>query len=156
MLIFCTFRSPKLTIIIHIMKVKLLFTLLLASFSLILSAQDTKSSCNFKYSVVAEKSPEGLEYEDKFVNFKWDISKLSQSDEVSVEIIKIFDCFTGIDGVQLEKYTLLNLKTDDLVSKSSFKIKHIEMVAKCFKWRVIIKSDTCLEQTDWNYYTYMD
>ena len=138
------------------MKVKLLFALAFCFLSICLTAQENKSSCNFEYSVKAEKSPEGLEYEDRFVNFKWDISKLSSNDEISIEIVKIFDCFKGIDGSQSETYTLLNLKSEDLLDENSFKVKHVEMIAKCFKWRVILKSNSCLEQTDWNYYSFLD
>lgn len=138
------------------MKVKILLTLLLFITSISIKAQETKSSCNFKYSILAEKNSDGLEYEDRFVNFKWDISKLFVSDEASIEIVKIFDCFTGINGTQTQAYTLLNLKNKDLINKNSFEIKHVDMLAKCFKWRVIIKSDKCSEQSDWNYHTFLD
>lgn len=138
------------------MKVKLLFTYLLVSFSMTLNAQETKSTCDFDYNVIAEKNSEGLDYKDRYVNFKWDVSKIAAENEVSIEIVKIFDCFTGIDGVQTEKYQILNLIDKDLSAKKSFKIKHVDMLAKCFKWRVILKSDTCQEQTNWNYYTFID
>lgn len=138
------------------MKVKVLLALLLFITSINIKAQKTKSSCSFEYSIVSEKNPEGLDYEDRFVNFKWDISKMSPSDEVSIEIVKIYDCFTGINGIQTEAYTLLNLKNKNLINKNSFEIKHVDILAKCFKWRVVLKSDTCLEQTDWNYYSYLD
>jgi hypothetical protein len=138
------------------MKVKILLTLLLFITSISIKAQETKSSCNFKYSILAEKNSDGLEYEDRFVNFKWDLSKLSVSDEASIEIVKIFDCFIGIDGKQTELYTFINLKSEGLKTNNSNKIMLTEMLAKCFKWRVIIKSDKCTEQSDWNYYSFLD
>ena len=138
------------------MKVKLLLALMLFTMSITLKAQETKSTCNFEYSVEAQKNPEGLDYENRFVNFKWDISELSSDESVSIEIVKIFDCFSGIDGTQTEVYTLLNLKSKDLINKNSLKIKHVEMIAKCFKWRVVLKSDSCLEEKDWNYYSFID
>lgn len=138
------------------MKVKLLLALLLVITSFSLNAQESTSTCEFEYSVRAEKSQEGLKFEDKFVNFKWDISKLSQNDEISIEVVKIFDCFNAIEGNQVDTYTFLNLKNEELLNKNSFKILHITMVAKCFKWRVIVKSDSCTKQTDWNYYSFLD
>lgn len=138
------------------MKVKLFLAFMLCSLSLGLKAQETKSSCNFEYKINAEKNPEGLEYENRFVNFNWDISKIPTDDSISIEIVKIFDCFTGVGGTQTQEYKILNLKSNDLLGKKSFKIMHVDMVAKCFKWRVILKSNTCLEQTDWNYYTFLD
>jgi hypothetical protein len=138
------------------MRVKLLLALMLITLSLTLKAQETKSACNFEYSVEAFKNPEGLDYENRFVNFKWDISKLSSNDSVSIEIVKIYDCFTGINGTQTEVYTILDLKSKDLINKNSLNIKHVEMIAKCFKWRVLLKSDSCLEEKDWNYYSFID
>ena len=138
------------------MKVKLLFTYLLVSFSMIMHAQEAKSSCNFEYTIQAEKNTDEYEINGGLVNFKWDISKIDPSDMISIEIVKIFDCPKGIDGVQTESYTLLNLKSEDLINKNSFEIKHVEMIAKCFKWRDVLKSDTCQEKTNWNYYSYID
>lgn len=138
------------------MRVKLLLALMLYAFSLSLKAQETKSSCNFEYKIEAERFPEDLDYEERFVNFTWDISKLSQNDSVSIEIVKIYDCFIGIEGNQTEPYILLDLKSKDLSNKTYFKINHTEMIAKCFKWRVILKSDNCLEENDWNYYSFVN
>lgn len=139
------------------MKVKLLLAILLGVLSFNLYAQDTQTPCKFDYSVEAKKSPEGLPYEHRFVEFSWDISKMSsENDQIKIEITPIYDCFNGIDGVQTNKSTFLNLKSEDLKNKSSVSIKHVEMLAKCFKWRVILKSDTCLEETEWNYYTFID
>lgn len=138
------------------MKVKLFLAFMLCSLSIGLKAQETKSSCNFEYKINAEKNPEGLNYKDRFVNFNWDISKIAPNDSISIEIVKIYDCFIGLDGTQTQEYKILNLKSKDLLGKNSFKIMHADMVAKCFKWRVIMNSSTCLEQTDWNYYNYID
>ena len=138
------------------MKVKLFLAFMLCSLSIGLNAQETKSSCNFEYKINAEKNPEGYNQLGGLVNFKWDISRIATNDTISIEIVKIYDCFEGIKGTQTEIYTLLDLKSEDLINKNSLKIKHIDMIAKCFKWRVVIKSDTCLEQTNWNYYSFID
>ena len=34
------------------------------------------------------------------------------------KIVKIYDCFTGINGTQTEVYTVLNLKSKDLINKT--------------------------------------
>ncbi|WP_339838021.1 hypothetical protein [uncultured Flavobacterium sp.] len=138
------------------MKVKVLLTLLLFITSISIKAQESKSKCDFEYSVRGEKSQEGLNFEDRFVNFKWEVSKLSQKVEISIEVVKIFDCFNAIEGKQLDSYIFINLKDEELLNKNSFKILHTTMVAKCFKWRVIVKSDSCTDQTDWNYYSFLD
>lgn len=138
------------------MKVKLLLAFVLCAFSQSLRAQETKSACNFKFNVEVEKFPQVLDYEERFVIFTWDISKLSKNDSISIEIIKIFDCFKGVEGTQTEAYTVLNLKNKDLIDKNSFKVKHVEMIAKCFKWRVVVKSDNCHEEKAWNYYSFID
>lgn len=138
------------------MNTKVLLALLLVSFTITSNAQETKSSCNFDYSIQANKNPDGLNYEDRYVNFRWNISKIASNDEISIEIIKIYDCFKAIEGNQLESYIFLHLKKEDFKDKNSFKIMHTDMLAKCFKWRVILKSDTCIEQSNWNYYSFLD
>ena len=139
------------------MKIKLLLAILLSVLSFNLYAQDTQTPCKFDYSVQALKSPEVLSYKDRFVEFSWDISKISnENDQIKIEITPIYDCYNGINGTQTNKSTFLNLKSEDLKDKTSISIKHVDMLAKCFKWRVIIESNTCPEQTEWNYYSFID
>lgn len=120
------------------------------------STQELKLPCDFEYTVTAEKNLKDENYEASFVNFKWDISKIDSNCSVTIEIVKIFDCFIGLDGNQTEAYVFLDLKNEDLIHINSLQIKHIKMLAKCFKWRVVLKSDTCLEKSDWNFYSFLD
>lgn len=139
------------------MKRKLLLAILLGVLSFNLNAQDTQNPCKFDYTVDAKKSPELLDYKDRYVEFNWDISKISSEDmQVKIEITPIYDCFNGIDGTQTNKSTFLDLKSEDLISKTKISIKHVDMLAKCFKWRVILVTDSCSEQTEWNYYSFID
>lgn len=138
------------------MKVKILLAALLFITSITIKAQEAKSTCDFEYSIKAEKFIEKSNPEDKIVNFKWDFSKFSASDQVSLEIIKIYDCSAGLDGIQTLKYEIINLKSKDFIDLKVLKIKHIDMMAKCFKWRVIVKSEKCLKKSDWNYYSFLD
>ena len=138
------------------MKRKLLLAILLGVLSFNLNAQDTQNPCKFDYTVEVERNPEGFSDKGGSVNFKWNITKMLPDQTVSIEIVKIYDCFKEVNGIQTEIYTLLNLNSKDLINKNFFKIKHVEMVAKCFKWRVVLKSNTCTEETDWNYYSFID
>lgn len=139
------------------MKRKLLLAILLGVLSFNLYAQDTQTPCKFDYSVKALKSSESLSYKDRFVEFTWDISKISnENDQIKIEITPIYDCYNGINGTQTNKSTFLDLKSEDLKNKSSVSIKHVDMLAKCFKWRVILQAENCLEETEWNYYTFID
>ena len=121
-----------------------------------LYAQNKNTKCTFKFSVVAEQSPATLEYADRFVTFNIDVSKLDASANATLEIVKIFDCFKGLDGTQTEIYKAVNLKEIQKNSKNKYSLKHTEMLAKCFKWRVIIQSQICTEQSNWSYYSYLD
>ncbi|CAM3774179.1 hypothetical protein FLGE108171_14550 [Flavobacterium gelidilacus] len=138
------------------MKVKILLALLLFITSININAQETELVCDFEYFIQAKEFIEELNPEVKIVNFKWDFSKLSASDQVSLEIIKIYDCSAGLDAIQTLKYEIINLKSKDFIDLKELKIKHIDMMAKCFKWRVIVKSEKCLKQSDWNYYSFLD
>lgn len=139
------------------MKIKLLLTALMGLLLHNIQAQDFQSSCKFDYSIKALKNQKNLAYEDRYVEFAWDILKIPTNvSQINIEITPIYDCFNGINGTQTNKSTFLNLLGEDLINKKSVSIKHIDMLAKCFKWRVLIQSDSCTELTEWSYYTFID
>ncbi|WP_339888134.1 hypothetical protein [uncultured Flavobacterium sp.] len=131
------------------MKVKVLLALLLFITSISIKAQETKSSCDFEYSIDIKST------ENKgSAIFNWDISKnKDKTIEVIVEIVPIKDCYNNEKATRYRETVFFNLKSIELIDKNSIETNTDKLRSKCFKWRVVIKSDVCTKKYDWNYYS---
>ena len=134
------------------MKVKVLLALLLFITSININAQEKNSDCNFEYAVEV-KMDENSIYS---AVFNWDISKIKDlATEITIEILPIKDCFNEEKATRFRETFLIDLKSNELSGKKLVETNLKQLASKCFNWRVIIKSDDCVEKSDWNYYSFL-
>ena len=85
----------------------------------------------------------------------WDFSSVDlQKNQVSIEVITIYDCFNGEKGSDFKAHFLL-LNKDNFSVKGSHKLVHLELMAKCFKWRVVVKGKNGEQASDWSYFSFL-
>jgi hypothetical protein len=111
--------------------------------------------CEFIYDISTKKCSSDVSNKDKFVSFDWDFSKIDFSkNKVEVEIIPILDCFNAINALNLKEVYYLIDGNNKFSSKGSYTLRHIDLAAKCFKWRVKITYSSCEFISDWNFYSF--
>ena len=85
----------------------------------------------------------------------WDFSSFDlQKNQVSIEVITIYDCFNGEKASDFKaQFSILN--KDNFSVKGSHKLVHLELMAKCFKWRVVVKGKNGEQASDWSYFSFL-
>jgi hypothetical protein len=87
-------------------------------------------------------------------SISWDFSgqELSNTD-LSIEVVTILDCFNGEQASEFkDKFTVLSKEGFSLVGNTQ--LNHLELMAKCFKWRLVSKtSETAV--SDWFYFSFV-
>jgi len=111
--------------------------------------------CEFIYNISTKKCSGDVSNKDKFVSFDWDFSKIDlNQNKVEVEIIPILDCFNTLNAENLKEVYYLIDGNNKFSSKGSYSLRHIDLAAKCFKWRVKITDSSCESISDWNFYSF--
>jgi hypothetical protein len=68
-------------------------------------------------------------------------------------VITILDCFNGVQAAEFkDQFTILSKGNFSL--KGSSQLNHLELMAKCFKWR-LVKSDSETVVSDWVYFSFV-
>ena len=93
-----------------------------------------------------------------FINnakISWDFSTLDLSNKnVSIEVVTIYDCFNGENASDF-KETIQVLNKENFVKKGSRDLIHIELMAKCFKWRLVLVENNQTKVSDWSYFSFL-
>ena len=90
----------------------------------------------------------------KNASIAWDFSELElNTTDISIEVVTILDCFNGEQASQFkDQFTILSKENFSL--KGSTQLIHIELMAKCLKWRLVAKeSETSV--SDWFYFSFV-
>jgi hypothetical protein len=84
----------------------------------------------------------------------WDFSALELNNtDLSIEVITIYDCFNGEQASDFkQEFTILS--KDNFSLKGSTHLIHLELMAKCFKWR-LVKKETEIVVSDWFYFSFV-
>jgi hypothetical protein len=85
----------------------------------------------------------------------WDFSSVDlQNNQVSIEVITIYDCFNAENASDFKaQFSILN--KDNFSVKGSHQFIHLELMAKCFKWRVVVKESTSEQVSEWSYFSFL-
>ncbi|WP_445720417.1 hypothetical protein [Flavobacterium sp.] len=85
----------------------------------------------------------------------WDFSSLNiRGKQISIEVISILDCFNGESASDFKsKFSLLN--KENFSVKGSSQLMHLELIAKCFKWRVVVIENNKEQVSDWSYFMFL-
>lgn len=85
----------------------------------------------------------------------WDFSTIDlKGKQVSIEVVTIYDCFNGVNASDFKsQFTVLN--KDNFSSKGSHQLIHLEQMAKCFKWRVVVTENREKQVSDWSYFSFL-
>ena len=93
-----------------------------------------------------------------FINnakISWDFSTLDlRNKNVSIEVVTIYDCFNGENASDF-KETIQVLNKENFVKKGSRDLIHIELMAKCFKWRLVLVENNQTKVSDWSYISFL-
>ncbi|MBD3724918.1 MAG: hypothetical protein IE891_09125 [Flavobacteriaceae bacterium] len=133
------------------MKKNLLLLLLL--FSSLSFSQAKSSNCNFNFDLTAKVSKDNLSNpKQAFVELTWDFSKIDLSKhEIKIEIVPILDCFNSLDASKLKDVIIIDINSIEYKVHDSKKFMHLDLMAKCFKYRIVITSKSCNEITPWEF-----
>lgn len=93
-----------------------------------------------------------------FINnakISWDFSSIDLAKkDVSIEVITIYDCFNGENASDF-KETISVLSKENFVKNGSRELIHIELMAKCFKWRLVLVENNETKVSDWSYFSFL-
>lgn len=84
----------------------------------------------------------------------WDFSSSDLNNrDISIEVVTILDCFNGAQATEFkDQFTILSKENFSL--KGSAQLIHLELMAKCFKWRLVAKgSETSV--SEWFYFSFV-
>lgn len=93
-----------------------------------------------------------------FINnakISWDFSTLDLSNKnVSIEVVTIYDCFNGENASDF-KETIQVLNKENFVNKGSRELIHVELMAKCLKWRLVLVENNQTKVSNWSYFSFL-
>ncbi len=129
---------------------------MLVLFTTIVKSQTNSNDCNYVYKAEVIPSPVETSNADKFATLNWDFSKIIDNlKTITIEIQPIFDCYRSLDAKRLKDIIVINVGKQNNNNVTGSKVfKHTEMRNKCFKWRVVLKTDTCEKNSDWKFYSF--
>lgn len=84
----------------------------------------------------------------------WDFTAVElDNSEISIEVKTIYDCFNEQEAADFkQEFTVLS--KDNFSLKGNVHLIHLELMAKCFKWRLVAKgTDTAV--SDWFYFSFV-
>jgi hypothetical protein len=84
----------------------------------------------------------------------WDFSEFElNTTDISIEVVTILDCFNGAQASKFkDQFTILS--KENFSVKGSVQLIHLELMAKCFKLRLVTKgSETSV--SDWFYFSFV-
>jgi hypothetical protein len=90
----------------------------------------------------------------KNASIAWDFSELElNTNDLSIEVVTIYDCFNGEQASQFkDQFTILSKENFSL--KGSKQLNHLELMAKCLKWR-LVANGTETRVSDWFYFSFL-
>ena len=93
-----------------------------------------------------------------FINnakISWDFSSLDLTNKnITIEAVTIFDCFNGESASDF-KETITVLNKENFVVKGNRDLIHVEVGAKCLKWRVIVVENNETKASNWSYFSFL-
>ena len=93
-----------------------------------------------------------------FINnakISWDFSTLDLSNKnVSIEVVTIYDCFNGENASDF-KETISVLNKENFTKQGSRDLIHVELMAKCLKWRLVLVENNQTKVSDWSYFSFL-
>ena len=87
-------------------------------------------------------------------SISWNFSQIELNNAaLSIEVVTILDCFNGEQASEFkDQFTILSKESFSLVGTTQ--LNHLELMAKCFKWRLVSKtSDT--SASEWFYFSFL-
>ena len=118
----------------------------------IYSQENTNCNANYKAEITEYKKENT--YSDKFAIVNWDFSEVKHA-SIKIEIVPISDCFNKEKAVAYIDTIFLNIGNAENGITGSKILSHLEMMSKCFKWRVIITKKDCEKISDWQYHYFI-
>lgn len=116
-------------------------------------AQKSSNNCEFNFEIAAV-SANKIGASDLIAEINWDFNEiLKTSKSIVVEVVPIIDCFKKEDASDFKKTILYKINSQN--AKSTVEISHLNLMTKCFKFRVILKTVSCEKTTDWTYYNFV-
>ena len=93
-----------------------------------------------------------------FINnakISWDFSSLDLTNKtVSIEVVTIYDCFNGENASDF-KETISVLNKENFTKQGSRDLFHVELMAKCLKWRLVLVENNQTKVSDWSYFSFL-
>ena len=93
-----------------------------------------------------------------FINnakISWDFSGIDLAKKnVSIEVVTIYDCFNGESASDF-KETISVLNKENFTKQGSRDLIHVELMAKCFKWRLVLVENNQTKVSDWSYFSFL-
>lgn len=133
--------------------------ILLLSFVLLFQLSFSQTNLETNSSVFKAIKIEKIE-DNKFdfinnAKISWDFSSSNlNGKQVSIEVVTIYDCFNGENASDFKsQFSILN--KDNFTVKGNYQLIHLELMAKCFKWRVVVNSTNEVQTSDWYYFSFL-
>ena len=93
-----------------------------------------------------------------FINnakISWDFSSLDLTNKtVSIEVVTIYDCFNGENASDF-KETISVLNKENFTKQGSRDLIHVELMAKCLKWRLVLVENNQTKVSGWSYFSFL-
>lgn len=90
----------------------------------------------------------------KNASIAWDFSELElNTNDISIEVVTILDCFNGAKAAEFkDQFTILSKENFSL--KGSTQLNHLQLMAKCLKWRLVAKGSES-GVSEWFYFSFV-
>ncbi|WP_300568026.1 hypothetical protein [Flavobacterium sp.] len=119
-----------------------------------MKAQSVASTCNFEYKLQTISCPVETSVGELFATLNWDFSTIKKG-TIKIEVVPIKDCNKSTNAQFFKDKITLNIDGNEYKKVDTKVYKHTDLMAKCFKWRVVINTNDCEKKSDWQFYSFI-
>ena len=85
----------------------------------------------------------------------WDFTSVDlKGKQVSIEVVTIYDCFNGENASDFKE--TINVLSEENFTVSGFRdLIHLDLLAKCFKWRILSVENGETKVSEWSYLSFL-
>lgn len=118
-----------------------------------MNAQETANPCglNYKIAVAADTK---ISTNDIIAVMNWDFTEaIKSAKSIKVELVPINDTFNKEKAVDFKESIFYTITKKN--AKLTSEISHVSLMAKSFKFRVVLVTSNCEKTSDWIYYYFI-
>lgn len=114
-----------------------------------ITAQEISKACNLNYKIGVAPDNK-ISSNDIIAIMDWDFTEaIKSAKSIKVEVVPINDSYNKEKAIDFKQSVFYDINKKN--AKFTSEISHINMMAKSFRFRVVLITSNCEKTSDWTY-----